>query len=282
MTDKFKKRVREHATKHGMSYQAALQQLETPLRLAKGDHLALEWEEAAGEQFADGSGSVSLGDITAFRKGCEYAWKQASVDQREKLLEKLEGEVDQLNTQLAGCSVAAFGHGKGNNDAKPGDWGHSVAYDDVKNLRNRHEAALGLIGVLWKLLDDIDTVGDWAKDNDVAFRKNVEKIQVKRWETGVVIDGHRLFIRDWPKNRKQVEWLEKYDPASFPDKLHGVLDGIGPEIFADAPETPPDPLVGLECPECGPVTKCDEDGCCVMCGVDLFFDEDGNPTNPLP
>ena len=29
MTDKFKKRVREHAEKHGMNYQAARQQLET-------------------------------------------------------------------------------------------------------------------------------------------------------------------------------------------------------------------------------------------------------------
>jgi hypothetical protein len=38
----------------------------------------------------------------------------------------------------------------------------------------------------------------------------------------------------------------------------------------------------LRCPECGPVTKHDEDGCCLMCGIDLFHDDDGNLTIQTP
>jgi len=34
------------------------------------------------------------------------------------------------------------------------------------------------------------------------------------------------------------------------------------------------------CRECGVrVSSCDEDGCCSMCGVDLFADDDGNLIN---
>lgn len=36
-------------------------------------------------------------------------------------------------------------------------------------------------------------------------------------------------------------------------------------------------LPGLICLECGPRKGCDEEGCCLSCGADLFFDEDGNP-----
>ena len=34
-----------------------------------------------------------------------------------------------------------------------------------------------IIEFLWKLLDDIDTASDWAKSNDIAYRKAVEKIR---------------------------------------------------------------------------------------------------------
>lgn len=35
---------------------------------------------------------------------------------------------------------------------------------------------------LWKLLDDIDTLDDACKDNDVEFRKKCYQIQQKRWQ----------------------------------------------------------------------------------------------------
>lgn len=193
---------------------------------------------------------------------------------------KLEEEVEQRNVQLAGCSVAAFGHAKGNNDAKAGAYGHSVAFDDVKNLRLKYERALGLIGALWKLLDDIDTAGDIAKSDDKVFRSLVGRHQKKRWETGVISDGYRVYLRDWPAKRKPEEWMDMYDPTHAkwgPD----VLDEVGPEIFAESAEEDPRYIPPWNCSECGPVSRCDEDGCCLMCGTDLFYDEDGNPL-PVP
>lgn len=36
------------------------------------------------------------------------------------------------------------------------------------------------------------------------------------------------------------------------------------------------------CPECGPTTRMDEDGCCVSCGTDLWHDENGERTVQAP
>ena len=47
---------------------------------------------------------------------------------------------------------------------------------------------------LWGLLDDIDTVSDMVKSNDVAYRKLVEKLQCKRFEV-VTSDGYDLFLK---------------------------------------------------------------------------------------
>lgn len=44
-------------------------------------------------------------------------------------------QVEQYQVQLAGCLVAAEGHAVGNNDANKGDYGWSVAFDVVKDLR---------------------------------------------------------------------------------------------------------------------------------------------------
>jgi len=35
---------------------------------------------------------------------------------------------------------------------------------------------------LWRLLDDIDTLDDMAKEDDKAFREACYKIQQRRWE----------------------------------------------------------------------------------------------------
>lgn len=57
-------------------------------------------------------------------------------------IKALEAQVDQLRVQLAGCSVAALGYAKGKNDCKRGDYGWSVALDDVKKLRRKYQLAL--------------------------------------------------------------------------------------------------------------------------------------------
>ena len=49
-----------------------------------------------------------------------------------------------------------------------------------------------IIEYLWMIIDDIDTASDMAKYNDVAYRKMVEKLQNKRWKTGITSDGYAL------------------------------------------------------------------------------------------
>lgn len=51
-----------------------------------------------------------------------------------------------------------------------------------------------MIEFLWDIIDDIDTTGDMAKSNDQAYRERVERLQKKRWETGITTDGYTLTI----------------------------------------------------------------------------------------
>lgn len=46
---------------------------------------------------------------------------------------------------------------------------------------------------LWQLLDEIDTAGDIARDNDAAYRQYVERLQRRRHER-VTTDGYGLFM----------------------------------------------------------------------------------------
>jgi hypothetical protein len=59
---------------------------------------------------------------------------------------------------------------------------------------------------------------------------------------------------------------------------------LSDEMFCDldAAADTPRGADEMTCPECGPVTKHDEDGCCLMCGIDLFHDDDGNLTIQTP
>lgn len=45
---------------------------------------------------------------------------------------------------------------------------------------------------LWQIIDDIDTYGDMAKENDKLFRELVERRQKDRWKTGMTSDGYLL------------------------------------------------------------------------------------------
>lgn len=51
-----------------------------------------------------------------------------------------------------------------------------------------------MVEFLFGLLDDIDTMDDLAKDNDVAYRAQVRRLQAKRWKTGITTDGYILTI----------------------------------------------------------------------------------------
>lgn len=56
-------------------------------------------------------------------------------------IERLVEEVERLRVQLAGCSVAALGWAKGEQDRKEGDYGWSASFSDVKKLREKYENA---------------------------------------------------------------------------------------------------------------------------------------------
>jgi len=48
------------------------------------------------------------------------------------------------------------------------------------------------IEFLWQIIDDIDTASDIAKGDNVLYRGQVERLQQKRWETGITTDGYTL------------------------------------------------------------------------------------------
>ena len=58
--------------------------------------------------------------------------------------------------------------------------------EDFEFLRN-------VAGKLWDIIDEIDTTSDIAKENDEWYRKRVEHLQKRRWETGITTDGYNLF-----------------------------------------------------------------------------------------
>ena len=62
----------------------------------------------------------------------------------------------------------------------------------MTDLRKAAEMALEALETLWDILDDIDTAADMAKENDAWYRKRVEALQKKRWDTMITTDGYKL------------------------------------------------------------------------------------------
>ena len=62
----------------------------------------------------------------------------------------------------------------------------------MNDLRKAAEMALGGLETLWDILDDIDTASDMAKENDAWYRRRVEALQKKRWDTMITTDGYKL------------------------------------------------------------------------------------------
>ena len=62
----------------------------------------------------------------------------------------------------------------------------------MSDLRKAAEMALDALETLWDILDDIDTASDMAKENDAWYRRRVEALQKKRWDTMITTDGYKL------------------------------------------------------------------------------------------
>ncbi len=58
------------------------------------------------------------------------------------------------------------------------------------------------IEYLWQIIDDIDTMSDIAKNDDIGYRKKVEQLQNKRWKTGITSDGYTLNFEKLKKGEK--------------------------------------------------------------------------------
>jgi len=54
---------------------------------------------------------------------------------------------------------------------------------------------IDLIVKLWDIIDDIDSYGDMAKDDDKLFRGLVERKQKERWDLPITTDGYGLTIK---------------------------------------------------------------------------------------
>lgn len=62
-----------------------------------------------------------------------------AVDDLQRACLEAKDRIEQLEVQLAGCSVAAQGYATGDNDCVVGDYGWSVPFDDVKELRKKFD-----------------------------------------------------------------------------------------------------------------------------------------------
>jgi len=49
------------------------------------------------------------------------------------------------------------------------------------------------VNKLWRIIDDIDSASDMAKDNDKWYRARVGDLQSQRWRLGITTDGYGLY-----------------------------------------------------------------------------------------
>ena len=92
----------------------------------------------------------------------------------------------------------------------------------MNDLRKAAEMALEALETLWDILDDIDTASDMAKENDAWYRKRVEALQKKRWDTMITTDGYKLkggpvkALRQALAQPEQepLVWMNKYGHVS--------------------------------------------------------------------
>jgi hypothetical protein len=71
------------------------------------------------------------------------------------------------------------------------------AQDESDYFKAEMLRARGVAEALWQLLDNIDTLQDVCKSDDVAFRRLVQRHHEKRHEY-LTSDGYRLY---WPPDK---------------------------------------------------------------------------------
>jgi hypothetical protein len=90
----------------------------------------------------------------------------------------------------------------------------------MTDLRKAAEMALEALETLWDILDDIDTASDMAKENDAWYRKRVEALQKKRWDTMITTDGYKLKGGPVEALRQALAQPEQ-EPVGYINGMHG-------------------------------------------------------------
>jgi len=115
-------------------------------------------------------------------------WGQCSQER-----DAAQADVERLQVQLAGCGVAAGGWAKGENDCKPGDYGHSASFDAVKQLRAEVER-----------LRQAEREGSDVRE---CLRKQLEKAGARVRDYGTELQGRREAMRaviaEWDSPRQK-------------------------------------------------------------------------------
>ena len=105
----------------------------------------------------------------------------------------------------------------------------------MNDLIKAAEMALDALETLWDILDDIDTASDMAKENDAWYRKRVEALQKKRWDTTITTDGYKL--KDGPVEAlRQALAQPEQEPVAW--VYNGILHEFDPSEFATSEVTP--------------------------------------------
>jgi len=109
------------------------------------------------EAWWDNGGTSSLRTASRYHEDAHFHAKRGW----DAHAERVKDDAEQLRVQLAGCSVAALG---GTNDtAKRGDYGWSPAYQDVLDLRRRHDIAKDVIEAVAKMCDTPGPSQAWTE-----------------------------------------------------------------------------------------------------------------------
>jgi len=61
-----------------------------------------------------------------------------------------------------------------------------------------------MITKLWRIIDDIDSYGDVAKDDDKLFRGLTQRKQAERWDLPITSDGYTLTINTGTEDEQKL------------------------------------------------------------------------------
>ncbi len=156
-------------------------------------------------------------DILASQIGCDGEQMDELRDFlrsfAQTVREETIGEVEQLRVQLAGCLTAAEGFTK--KPAKQGDYGWSVAYQKVLELRKKFDTFSTMRIELWDFKGGIDLRDEEGKG---YYVENINQLEIMQFTGLTDKNGKEIYEGDVVKiNNGEVKYRVDFDEkrASF-------------------------------------------------------------------